>query len=177
MNIIRAHAAFGIAHEGWVLDKDIFGYVNFCQYFHADMYSTIINVSFEFFGLEDGLHGFHIHEYPYIPGNSCKDCGGHFNGGRPLWSVTNESGIIHGEHIGDLCFNIRSQEGHAMGVFTDTRISLMPGHPNNIVGRSIMIHQNEDDEGYGGDEQSLINGNSGDCIACANIYYITSENF
>lgn len=170
MDIIRAHASIGIAHDGWVFDKDIFGYVNFTQLPN----SSCVNVSYEIFGLMDGPHGFHVHEHPYDPNsrNACKDCGGHFNGGKPIWTPQTPYGTPHGEHVGDLCFNIWSHNGKAFGAFMDTKISLLPDHPHNIVGRSIMVHAQEDDLGQYGTELSLTTGSAGDRIACANIYYL-----
>jgi Cu/Zn superoxide dismutase len=52
----------------------------------------------------------------------------------------------------------------------DKYISLDIEHPNNIIGRSIFIHEGKDDCGLGeGDKrkQSLINGNAGKKIAVA----------
>jgi Cu/Zn superoxide dismutase len=61
------------------------------------------------------------------------------------------------------------------GVFADNRISLLPGDPNNIVGRSIVLSDGGDDEGCGGTAKSLIDGSEGQRIVCANIYYIYDE--
>lgn len=165
---IRAHAAIGVAHIGYVENPEIHGYVNFTQY-----NLRTVTVSFEIFGLPNGYHGFHVHEEPFLPGSkNCDSCGGHFNGGKPLWSLKNPYGTPHGEHIGDLCLNIYSMNGASSGQFNDNRISLLPGNPNNIVGRSIMVHKFRDDEGHGGTELSLTTGSAGPRLACANIYYL-----
>ena len=46
----------------------------------------------------------------------------------------------------------------------DEKISLFGEY--SIIGRSVVIHQNEDDLGKKGDEESLKTGNSGARVAC-----------
>ena len=41
----------------------------------------------------------------------------------------------------------------------------------SVIGRSIVIHQKEDDLGNGNDNESLITGNAGKRIACGIIGY------
>ena len=48
--------------------------------------------------------------------------------------------------------------------FKDEKISLHG--EESIVGRSVVVHQNEDDLGKKGDEESLKTGNSGPRVAC-----------
>jgi Cu-Zn family superoxide dismutase len=110
-------------------------------------------------------HGFHIHTY----GDLTKDCGdknphfdpyGNNHGGQ-------QSNI---RHVGDLG-NIKADlDGLVISKILDKYISLDIGHPNNIIGRSIFIHEGKDDCGLGEGEktkQSLINGNCGKKIAVA----------
>jgi Cu-Zn family superoxide dismutase len=46
----------------------------------------------------------------------------------------------------------------------------------NIIGRGLIIHQDEDDCGKGDNEASLTTGNAGKRTACAIIGY-SKENF
>jgi len=39
--------------------------------------------------------------------------------------------------------------------------------PEELFGRSLIVHADEDDNGQGGDEESKITGNSGARIGCA----------
>jgi Cu-Zn family superoxide dismutase len=45
----------------------------------------------------------------------------------------------------------------------------------SVVGRSIVIHELEDDEGLGGWPDSKINGHSGARLACGVIGWTTNE--
>lgn len=38
--------------------------------------------------------------------------------------------------------------------------------PQSIVGRSVVVHKNEDDFGRGGNAESLSSGNAGQRLAC-----------
>lgn len=96
-----------------------------------------------------GPFGFHIHEHgdcePMAGNSPFGQAGGHFNpGGQP-----------HGNHAGDLPVLMTSESGKAqMAVFTDKFT------PGQVVGRTIMIHENPDDY------RTSPAGNSGRRIAC-----------
>lgn len=112
-------------------------------------------------GLPAGQYGFHIHELGDI--STCDAAGSHFN----------PDGNTHGgrdhevRHVGDLG-NIEF-EGDGSGIaridFVDNVISLS-GY-RNIVGRTLVLHADEDDLGLGGHEDSLSTGNAGARLACA----------
>ena len=137
-----------------------------------------LHVEYDINGLTNGLHGFHIHDKPlnmnsFMNENPCKECCSHFNGGMPIWSEKTQFGTPHGQHLGDLCFNIESVNGVSVGSFVDHKISIIPGQNNCIIGRSIVIHADPDNMGslnnfY--DTTSLTTGGAGDRVACANIY-------
>ena len=106
--------------------------------------------------------------------------GGHFNGVIPKWSEENPTGTKHGKHLGDLCFNIWGNgDNIAFGECETNKISLIPNKLNCILDRSLVIHENEDDEGCLNTEnkpgKSWITGNAGNRIACAKIQSITYE--
>jgi Cu/Zn superoxide dismutase len=165
------------------------GTITFTQT-HTDFVRVDINLQ----NVPKGIHGIHIHQRPINfkldKSKWCDSAKAHFNGGQPLWSIDNFRGTPHGcfrlntpRHIGDLCNNIISQrkDGIVEMVYHDNLISLIPEDPNCITGKSVIIHQNRDDEGlyssYFDMDNSLeieskISGNAGHRIACSNIYRI-----
>ncbi|GLH06242.1 Superoxide dismutase [Cu-Zn] [Gryllus bimaculatus] len=108
-------------------------------------------------GLENGKHGFHIHERGDIV--PCEAAGGHYN---PLMK-NHGSPTAAERHVGDLG-NIESSDGKAMIDFEDNVISLIGEY--SIVGRSLVIHANEDDLGNTTHPQSKTTGNAGGRVAC-----------
>ena len=64
--------------------------------------------------------------------------------------------------------NIESIDGRVKTIIHSQKIKLKG--PHNVVGRSVIIHADEDDLGTGLGE-SLKTGNSGARIACAVIGY------
>ena len=55
-------------------------------------------------------------------------------------------------------------------ILTDKHLKLR-GQKYNIIGRSIIVHADEDDLGLGGNEESLKTGNAGKRIGCGVIGY------
>lgn len=95
-----------------------------------------------------GPHGFHIHEHGSCtmgnPDDPFEKAGGH-------WNPDNQP---HGHHAGDFPV-LFSNDGYAfMSFFTD-RFS-----PTDIIGKTIMIHENPDDY------RSQPSGDSGKRIGC-----------
>ena len=101
------------------------------------------------------LHGFHIHETGDLR-EGCKSCCSHYN------PENTEHGNLDGGHAGDLG-NIKTDERGVckMSLKTDKFII------DNILGRSIIIHEDEDDLGKGTYEDSKTTGHSGSRIACS----------
>ncbi len=95
-----------------------------------------------------GPHGFHIHEHGVCeigdPNDSFKSAGGH-------WNPDNQP---HGNHAGDFPV-LFSNNGYAEMSFFTNRF-----RPMNIIGKSVIIHQNPDDY------RTQPAGNSGKRIAC-----------
>ena len=122
-------------------------------------------------GLTPGLHGFHIHETGNLL-DKCTSCKGHFN---PYGK--NHGGPNDKErHVGDLGNIIANSKGIVNQVLYDSVIKLR-GTKSNIIGRSVVIHQDEDNLGIPGDEESLKTGRAGARIGCAVIGYATAFYF
>lgn len=115
--------------------------------------------------LKEGLHGIHIHtegKAVLTCGNKacCDSLGGHFN---PF-------GKEHGypdspnRHVGDLG-NIYADRYQVAKIdITDSLIKL--SGPFSVIGKSIVIHADPDDGGYGNHADSKTTGHSGERIAC-----------
>lgn len=78
--------------------------------------------------------------------------------------VTHGAPEDHVRHVGDLGNIQAGSNGEAIVNITDNVISL--SGPNNILGRSIVVHSGEDDLGKGNHTLSSTTGNSGDRWAC-----------
>ncbi|GAB4233042.1 MAG: hypothetical protein Tsb0021_11860 [Chlamydiales bacterium] len=111
-------------------------------------------------GLKPGKHGFHVHEHGDCSSPDFTSAGGHFN-------PTNKK---HGgpdsaeRHVGDLGNIEAKQDGTAHYERVDQVIEL--SGPNSIVGKSILIHADEDDL------VSQPTGNAGARIGCGIIELI-----
>ena len=110
-------------------------------------------------GLEEGAHGFHVHELGDLT-EGCKTAGGHYN---PFNKKHGGPKDIE-RHIGDLG-NVYSK-GEEITEFHIIDHQIRLNGKYNIIGRSMVLHQNEDDLGKGNNEESLKTGNAGQRIAC-----------
>jgi len=141
-----------------VFDGKIKGTVLFTE----DLQQGGIRIDIDLSGLKkNGKHGFHVHQAGDIS-NQCESMCAHFN----------PYGKNHGcpgareRHVGDLGNIVGDKSGRCRMTFTDNVIKLR-GTKANIIGRGLIIHQDEDDCGLGGDKMSLVTGNAGKRIACA----------
>jgi Cu-Zn family superoxide dismutase len=112
--------------------------------------------------LPPGLHGFHIHRAGDLRGEGCKGACDHWHKGKP----TQHGGPPSHKgprHTGDLG-NLAMPEGKE-----ELRISLFLKHVtlDELYGRSIIVHEDEDDYGRGSHEDSKTTGHSGARIGCA----------
>lgn len=110
-----------------------------------------------------GKHGFHIHNAGDLRGEGCKGACSHFHKGAPAshGGPPSENGTER--HTGDLG-NI--QLGRNNKPFKQTYI-LDNVKTDELWGRSLIIHADEDDLGAGGHSDSATTGHSGARIACA----------
>ena len=95
--------------------------------------------------------------------------------------IFNPYGNTHGcpgmrkRHVGDLGNIHTNHKGQAKYTFYDNVIKLT-GTKCNIIGRGLIIHEDEDDCGKGNNAESLKTGNAGKRIACAVIGF-SKENY
>ena len=139
-------------------DSGIEGQVIFTQQSNLNKCKIEYNIT----GLIDGKHGFHIHESGNLT-KGCESACAHFN------PYNKNHGSINSKdrHAGDLG-NIISKNKLAKGSMIARDISLNK-KKINILGRTIIIHKDEDDLGKGlldKKEESLKTGNAGKRIAC-----------
>jgi Cu-Zn family superoxide dismutase len=119
-----------------------------------------VKIEYDIKGLSDGEHGFHIHEYGDLT-DGCESACAHFN------PFNKKHGGLDSEerHEGDLG-NIVSDGGSAKGVIFAKNLSLQPTEITSILGRMIIVHEDRDDLGLGGNEESLKTGNAGKRVGC-----------
>jgi Cu-Zn family superoxide dismutase len=150
--------------------------VNGYVLFHQCDPSEPVSVKFEIKGPPNQTHAIHIHEFGDLR-RGCDSLGLHFN-------PTNET---HGSifydmprHAGDLINNLTfDKSGNFLFEYKDQSISLYPSN-KSIIGRSIVIHEKEDDLGLGQGkdrQESLKTGNAGKRICCAVIGLCEKEHF
>ena len=126
---------------------------------------TILRVVFT--RLPKGKHGFHIHRAGDLRGEGCMGACDHFHVGRPCRHGAGPSHTRRGSrrprHSGDLG-NIPS----ATPTRPFRRTYRLPEFPPQALwGRSLIVHEKEDDLGLGHFEDSGTTGHSGARIACA----------
>ncbi|ENN78123.1 superoxide dismutase [Cu-Zn]-like [Dendroctonus ponderosae] len=121
--------------------------------------SGSVEVSGTVTGLTSGLHGFHVHMYGDLT-NGCLSTADHYNPHNVAHGGKNAST----RHVGDLGNIDGGQTGTASIQIIDSVISL--SGPHSIIGRAVVIHQDEDDLGLGGHEDSLTTGRAGPRIGC-----------
>lgn len=113
-----------------------------------------VNVNAQLTGLEEGKHGFHIHQYGDCTAEDLTSAGGHYNPynmqhGAPTDSL---------RHMGDMGNLPVASGGNGTLEYLDTVIEL--NGSNSIIGRAIIIHSGADDLA------SQPSGAAGERIAC-----------
>ena len=120
-------------------------------------------------GEPGSLHGFHIHEKADFS-NGCLSAGPHYNPfGKNHGSPDDED-----RHVGDLGNVKVAEDGSCTGGMRDHLVKLFG--ETTVIGRSMMVHADEDDLGRGDDSERGVNGktskttgNAGARIACGEI--------
>tara|TARA_Y100000590_G_C15740135_1_gene1019984 strand:- start:3964 stop:4464 length:501 start_codon:yes stop_codon:yes gene_type:complete len=157
---------FGIC----VFNEKINGTIEF------EEYGKIVKINVNLKGVPPGPHAIHIHEYGDLT-DGCNSACAHYNPHNK-----NHGGPDDKErHVGDLGNVTANKAGIIKTTFTDKLIKLRGKY--SIIGRSVILHDKEDDLGKGGldelgnviDEkvrkESLITGNAGKRIVCGVIGY------
>ena len=142
-----------------VFQKELSGFVTFSQ----DDKDSEVRVSGNVTNLKEGKHGFHIHKYGNLLKANCSSCAGHWNPyNKNHGSRTDD---LEKSHAGDLGNVSSNEENISKFYFKTTKITLYGKY--SIIGRSIVIHKDEDDNGCGGYEDSLTTGHAGARLDCA----------
>jgi len=148
-------------------DSKIKGTVKFIE----DQMSNNVLIEVNIVGLrKNAKHGFHVHQAGDLSDNCTSMCA-HFNPYDKNHGCPGQKE----RHVGDLGNLDTNSKGEAKYVFSDNIIKLR-GTKCNIIGRGLIIHEDEDDCGKGGNPESLKTGNAGKRIACAVIGY-SKDNF
>ena len=136
---------------------EVYGTVRFKQD------NKIVNIYINLSGtglIPNGQQGFHIHEYGDLS-DGCNSACAHYN---PFGKSHGCPGTSE-RHVGDLGNLNIDLFGNAKYSTSDDVIKV-----SDIIGRSLIVHQNKDDCGLGQGplrEESLKTGNAGKRIACA----------
>jgi Cu-Zn family superoxide dismutase len=137
--------------------------------FSEDLTNRRVKIVLNITGLRpNSLHGFHVHEAGDLT-DKCTSMCAHFN----PYGKTHGCPGVNERHVGDLGNIKTNSKGEARYSFYDNVIKLR-GSKCNIIGRGLIIHEDEDDCGKGGNAESLKTGNAGKRIACAVIGYSKS---
>ena len=152
------------------VNKNTSGYVEFKETNRGLQIKILIS------GISPGKHGFHIHEY----GDLMEGC-------SSLCSHFNPTNLLHGgrnsteRHLGDLGNIIADSKGNVNMTIYEKFLKI--NGKFGIIGRSVVVHADEDDLGLGGldkngniidekiNQESKNTGNAGKRIACGVIGY------
>ncbi|XP_078392291.1 extracellular superoxide dismutase [Cu-Zn]-like [Cetorhinus maximus] len=151
----RGPAAHAICHvqpnaRGGTRDSNITGEIRIRR---QRINRTEIMLDLHGFPSNRKSHAMHIHEFGDLS-QGCETLGGHFN----------PHNMEHGSHAGDLGNFRPTPDGAVRQTLANVQLHLQGSH--SIVGRSIVIHENEDDLGHHDSPGSLVHGNAGQRLAC-----------
>jgi len=120
-------------------------------------YRDGVKIKAHFTKLPPGKHGFHIHKAGDLRGEGCMGLCEHYDIGNNSHGGYEQKD----RHIGDLG-NIELKNGFFQKEYYIKGISV-----KDLWGRSIIVHEDEDDLGQGDFEDSKITGHSGKRIGCS----------
>lgn len=147
--------------------------VNGSVFFHQRSEYDNVRVRFYIEGPPNQTHAIHIHEFGDTR-RGCDSLGPHFN---PMNQTHGSPKYIMPRHVGDLINNITfNSSGRFIYEYNDELITLFT--EDSIYGRSVVIHEGEDDLGLGKGskrEESLKTGNAGKRICCGIIAFCANQ--
>jgi len=114
---------------------------------------------------KNSSHGIHIHEAGDLS-DKCMGACGHFN----PYNKQHGGPTSKERHVGDLG-NIRFDAQGVAKFRMDDGLVKLRGTKANVIGRSVVIHEDMDDLGMGNHNDSLTTGHAGKRITCAVIGY------
>jgi len=117
---------------------------------------------------KNGTHAIHIHEFGDLT-EGCTSCCAHYN----PFNMNHGGPNSADRHVGDLGNLHANEQGIAIFKITDNLVKLRGQY--NVIGRSIVIHEDPDDLGLGNHSDSLKTGHAGKRIACGVIGYRSSK--
>lgn len=159
---LLAQSALGCALNAVAVlknDQGAHGVATFSQ----ELRNGPTKIHVEVWGLTEGNHGIHVHEYGDLT-EGCNSTLAHYN----PHNVTHGGPTDEIRHVGDLG-NIYSP-GPDQAAILDITADLIQLHGRtSVIGRGMLIHTGEDDLGKGGSPLSSTTGNAGGRFLCAPI--------
>ena len=123
-------------------------------------HNNITTISGKVSGLNPNQkHAIHIHEYGDMTDGCTSSCA-HYN----PYNMTHGGPNSSIRHVGDLGNITADMNGNCEFVLIDKLVKLNSVH--SVIGRAIVIHEDEDDLGKGNHSDSLITGHAGKRIGC-----------
>lgn len=100
-----------------------------------------VKVAYDIQGLTPGKHGFHVHEKGDLSAPDFSSAGGHFNPTKE----THAGPHVEKRHAGDLGNIEADTSGNAKGNVVVEGLSVATGAADDVVGKSVVIHEKADD--------------------------------
>lgn len=107
-------------------------------------------------GLDEGMHGFHVHETGDCSAPDASSAGGHFNPTDAPHGAPDAAAAER--HVGDLGNLEAGADGTARYERTDAVLTL--SGPNSAIGKAVVVHAGQDDF------SSQPSGDAGNRLAC-----------
>jgi Cu-Zn family superoxide dismutase len=117
-------------------------------------------LSVKFTKLPEGKHGFHIHKAGDLRGEGCQGACAHWHIGSPVSHGGLKTKHRHTGDLGNVAITRKRR------IFRRT-YTLPVIKVEELWGRTLIVHADEDDLGKGPHEDSKTTGHSGKRIACA----------